>query len=138
MPKIIKNFNILSKRKRLSNIKKRDCVSLLKLRAKNLRLTQIGKSIKQVFKVFQFFFSCNELNEFLLPSPQEMSTDDTKIKHIIPKTSGQLFFEAKPDLLLCKPRLMPLKSLTLEKLEKMQQMVEAEIKLNASKPDNTN
>lgn len=67
-----------------------------------------------------------------------MSTDDPKIKHIIPKTSGQLFFETKQDLLLCKPRLMPLKSLTLEKLEKMQQMVEAEIKLNASKADNTN
>lgn len=47
-----------------------------------------------------------------------MSTLD--IKPIIPK-NGQLLLEDVKELLLCKPRLMPLKSYTLEKLEKMQQ-----------------
>lgn len=42
------------------------------------------------------------------------------IKPIIPKT-GQLLLEDVKELLLCKPRLMPLKSYTLEKLENMQQ-----------------
>lgn len=42
------------------------------------------------------------------------------IKPLVPK-SGQIMIEDEPDLLLCKPRLIPLKSFTLEKLEKMQQ-----------------
>lgn len=39
---------------------------------------------------------------------------------LILPASGKLFFEQKDDLKLCKPHLMPLKSVTLEKLEKMQ------------------
>lgn len=42
------------------------------------------------------------------------------MKPIIPK-KGQLLLEDVSELLLCKPRLMPLKSYTLEKLENMQQ-----------------
>ncbi|KAI5627639.1 BBSome-interacting protein 1, partial [Silurus asotus] len=34
---------------------------------------------------------------------------------------GQLSVEDVPVLVLCKPKLLPLKSVTLEKLEKMQQ-----------------
>ncbi|XP_048656648.1 BBSome-interacting protein 1-like [Marmota marmota marmota] len=34
---------------------------------------------------------------------------------------GQLFVEGISTMVLCKPKLLPLKSLTLEKLEKMQQ-----------------
>lgn len=34
---------------------------------------------------------------------------------------GQLSVEDVPTLVLCKPKLLPLKSVTLEKLEKMQQ-----------------
>ncbi|XP_017777103.1 PREDICTED: BBSome-interacting protein 1 [Nicrophorus vespilloides] len=41
------------------------------------------------------------------------------LKPVLPK-SGQLIIEDVDDLVLCKPRLIPLKSFTLEKLEKMQ------------------
>ncbi|XP_044269918.1 BBSome-interacting protein 1 [Tribolium madens] len=41
-------------------------------------------------------------------------------KPILPK-KGQIIIEDIQDLVLCKPRLIPLKSFTLEKLEKMQQ-----------------
>lgn len=47
-----------------------------------------------------------------------MSTSDLKL--VLPK-EGQIMIEDVPDLMLCKPRLIPLKSFTLEKLEKMQQ-----------------
>lgn len=33
---------------------------------------------------------------------------------------GQLSIEDVPTMILCKPKLLPLKSVTLEKLEKMQ------------------
>ena len=34
--------------------------------------------------------------------------------------SGLIFHESEPQAVLCKPKLLPLKSFTLEKLEKMQ------------------
>ncbi|KAM5131859.1 BBSome-interacting protein 1 [Mantella aurantiaca] len=40
-------------------------------------------------------------------------------REILPK-QGQLFVEDVPSLVLCKPKLLPLKSVTLTKLEKMQ------------------
>lgn len=40
-------------------------------------------------------------------------------KEILPKT-GLLHHEATYNFVLCKPKIMPLKSITLEKLEKMQ------------------
>ena len=42
-----------------------------------------------------------------------------QIKEVLPK-QGQLYEEDLPTMILCKPKLMPLKSVTLEKLEKMQ------------------
>ncbi|KAL1497274.1 hypothetical protein ABEB36_008266 [Hypothenemus hampei] len=48
-----------------------------------------------------------------------MSSPSNQLKPVINK-SGQLFFEDTQELILCKPRLIPLKSITLEKLEKMQ------------------
>lgn len=48
-----------------------------------------------------------------------MSTVTTQLKPIL-KQQGQIILEDGTDLVLCKPRLIPLKSLTLEKLEKMQ------------------
>ncbi|XP_065095821.1 uncharacterized protein BBIP1 [Ochlerotatus camptorhynchus] len=39
---------------------------------------------------------------------------------LILPTSGKLFYEKKQDFALCKPQLLPLKSFSLEKLEKMQ------------------
>ncbi|KAG7315458.1 hypothetical protein KOW79_021546 [Hemibagrus wyckioides] len=40
-------------------------------------------------------------------------------REVLPK-QGQLSVEDVPVLVLCKPKLLPLKSVTLEKLEKMQ------------------
>lgn len=42
------------------------------------------------------------------------------LKPILPK-NGQIISEDNPTLQLCKPRLIPLKSFTLQKLEKIQQ-----------------
>lgn len=58
--------------------------------------------------------------------------DDTKTTgssnqiEFIPST-GILHCEETDELILCKPKLMPLKSVTLQKLEKMQ--IDAEKKL---------
>lgn len=38
---------------------------------------------------------------------------------MLPQT-GQLFHEDVPSSVLCKPKILPLKSVTLEKLERMQ------------------
>lgn len=48
---------------------------------------------------------------------------------VIPK-SGQLLYEDKIELLLCKPHLIPLKSLTLQKLENMQKDIKREMSSN--------
>ncbi|XP_069467877.1 BBSome-interacting protein 1 [Ambystoma mexicanum] len=40
-------------------------------------------------------------------------------REVLPK-QGQLCVEDVPTMVLCKPKLLPLKSVTLEKLEKMQ------------------
>lgn len=54
-----------------------------------------------------------------------MSSVPTQLKPIF-KKQGQAILEDVPDLVLCKPRLIPLKSLTLEKLEKMQSNISQE------------
>jgi len=41
------------------------------------------------------------------------------IAQVIP-LAGELFHEDVPSSILCKPKILPLKSVTLEKLEKMQ------------------
>ena len=41
------------------------------------------------------------------------------IREVLPKR-GLVYQESNPQLVLCKPKLLPLKSVTLEKLEKMQ------------------
>lgn len=43
-------------------------------------------------------------------------------------SKGQLSMEDVPTMVLCKPKLMPLKSVTLEKLEKMQLEAQEAIK----------
>ncbi|TWW59618.1 BBSome-interacting protein 1 [Takifugu flavidus] len=43
----------------------------------------------------------------------------TVFREVLPK-KGQLSIEDVPTMILCKPKLLPLKSVTLEKLEKMQ------------------
>ena len=48
-------------------------------------------------------------------------------KEVLPK-QGQLYQEDIPSMILCKPKLMPLKSVTLEKLEKMQKEAQETVK----------
>lgn len=50
---------------------------------------------------------------------QHQQPQQQPITLILP-TSGKLFYEKKQDFVLCKPQLLPLKSFSLEKLEKMQ------------------
>lgn len=68
------------------------------------------------------------------PSPEPPVESNTtvlknsiSIKHFVPKV-GLLHHRESLQLILCKPKLMPLKSMTLEKLQKMQS--EAEKKLS--------
>ncbi|KAK7868491.1 hypothetical protein R5R35_001900 [Gryllus longicercus] len=57
-----------------------------------------------------------------------MSKDQTPVlKDFIPN-SGMIYHEDLPQYILCKPKLMPLKSVTLEKLEKMQKDAEDKLK----------
>ncbi|KAJ8404864.1 hypothetical protein AAFF_G00332510 [Aldrovandia affinis] len=48
-------------------------------------------------------------------------------REVLPK-QGQLSMEDLPAMVLCKPKLLPLKSVTLEKLEKMQQEAQEAIR----------
>ncbi|XP_064818099.1 BBSome-interacting protein 1 [Oncorhynchus masou masou] len=48
-------------------------------------------------------------------------------REVLPK-QGQLSMEDVPTMVLCKAKLMPLKSVTLEKLEKMQLEAQEAIK----------
>ncbi|XP_076753928.1 BBSome interacting protein 1 isoform X2 [Xylocopa sonorina] len=50
-----------------------------------------------------------------------------KIDIILPR-QGLLYREENLDYILCKPKLIPLKSITLEKLEKMQKDAESKIR----------
>lgn len=52
-----------------------------------------------------------------------MSKATDEIKPVLPK-NGQLIIDDLQEFAMCKPRLIPLKSFTLEKLEKMQQEVQ--------------
>lgn len=49
------------------------------------------------------------------------------LKEVLPKT-GLLFNDPSTPLVLCKPKLMPMKSVTLEKLEKMQKEAQETLK----------
>lgn len=50
----------------------------------------------------------------------------TSVNRVIPK-NGHLMYENKPELIMCKPKLIPLKSLTMQKLEDMQKEVKKEL-----------
>lgn len=55
-----------------------------------------------------------------------------RIEFVVPDY-GKLFYEQKPDFVFCKPHLMPLKSVTLEKLEKMQKQAQEQLKETRAK-----
>lgn len=50
-----------------------------------------------------------------------------KIPEWLPK-KGQVYQEDMPTVVLCKPKLLPLKSVTLEKMEKMQKEAQDQVK----------
>lgn len=52
--------------------------------------------------------------------PHLLSMLFNRCKTLYYSTIGQLSIEDVPTMILCKPKLLPLKSVTLEKLEKMQ------------------
>ena len=56
-----------------------------------------------------------------------MASKENSFSEILPKV-GQLYQEDLPSSVLCKPKLMPLKSVTLEKLEKMQKEAQETVK----------
>lgn len=57
-----------------------------------------------------------------------MSTvNNDNLKFTLP-TTGFIYEEDINQYILCKPKLMPLKSITLEKLEKMQKEAEEKLK----------
>lgn len=60
-------------------------------------------------------------------------------KEVLPKT-GLIFSEETPQMALCKPKILPLKSVTLEKLEKMQAEAQEALKVQegvTKTPDGT-
>uniref|UniRef100_H0XMN1 BBSome interacting protein 1 n=1 Tax=Otolemur garnettii TaxID=30611 RepID=H0XMN1_OTOGA len=58
-----------------------------------------------------------------------MAEMKSMFREVLPKQDiGQLSVEDVTTMVLCKPKLLPLKSLTLEKLEKMQQAAQDTIR----------
>ncbi|KAF6316904.1 BBSome interacting protein 1 [Rhinolophus ferrumequinum] len=57
----------------------------------------------------------------------DMAEMKSVFREVLPK-QGQLSVEDITTMVLCKPKLLPLKSLTLEKLEKMQQAAQDTIR----------
>ncbi|XP_022337389.1 BBSome-interacting protein 1-like [Crassostrea virginica] len=49
------------------------------------------------------------------------------LKEVLPK-QGLLYQEDMPTVVLCKPKILPLKSVTLEKLERMQREAQETVK----------
>lgn len=63
---------------------------------------------------------------------QSQQHQQQPITLILP-TSGKLFYEKKQDFQLCKPQLLPLKSFSLEKLEKMQKEAHRQLQENRAR-----
>ena len=60
-----------------------------------------------------------------------LSGSDKDISFVFPK-SGNLFYEKKKEFVFSKPHLMQIKSVTLEKLEKMQQEAQQQLKAKST------
>ena len=59
-----------------------------------------------------------------------LSGREKEVSFVFPK-SGNLFYEKKKEFKFCKPHLMPIRSYTLEKLEKMQLEAQEQLKKKA-------
>lgn len=67
--------------------------------------------------------------------PLKMSSE--QIKPIIP-SQGIVIYEEKSFFILCKPKLLSLKSLTLEKLEKIEKKIEKDNQDKANQQSDNN
>lgn len=56
-----------------------------------------------------------------------MPESKNPLKEVLPK-QGVLYQEDTPTMVLCKPKLLPMKSVTLEKMEKMQKEAQETLK----------
>lgn len=63
----------------------------------------------------------------ILFSRTNMPETKQTIKEVLPK-QGLLYQEDMPTVVLCKPKILPLKSVTLEKLERMQREAQETVK----------
>lgn len=97
----------------------------------SLRHFQCGKLSDVETKII----GINEMSEPFDSISPELNTP--KIDLILPDT-GKLFYEQKTDFVFCQPHLMPLKSVTLEKLEKMQKQAQEQLKETRAKTAATN
>ena len=61
------------------------------------------------------------------PKEDNMAGERLVFKEVLPK-QGLLFTEQTPMPVLCKPKIMPMKSVTLEKLETMQKEAQEAVK----------
>nr|KAF6303475.1 BBSome interacting protein 1 [Myotis myotis] len=68
-----------------------------------------------------------ELSGKTISSNSDMAEVKPMFREVLPK-QGQLSVEDITTMVLCKPKLLPLKSLTMEKLEKMQQAAQETIR----------
>ena len=53
---------------------------------------------------------------------------------VLPK-SGEIYHSDVPTLVLCKPKILPLKSITLEKLEQMQEKAQGDMEIAKTKQE---
>lgn len=61
------------------------------------------------------------------------ASSNREVSFVFPK-SGNLFYEKKKDFQFCKAHLMPIRSYTLEKLEKMQLEAQKQLKVKTEEP----
>ncbi|KAM5243209.1 BBSome-interacting protein 1 isoform 1-T1 [Hipposideros larvatus] len=66
------------------------------------------------------FYTAHDILGKTVSNNSDMAEVKFVFREVLPK-QGQLSVEDITTMVLCKPKLLPLKSLTLEKLEKMQQ-----------------
>lgn len=57
-----------------------------------------------------------------------LSGRESEVTSFVFPKSGNLFYEKKKELKFCNPSLMPIRSYTLEKLEKMQLEAQKQLK----------
>jgi Cilia BBSome complex subunit 10 len=81
-----------------------------------------------------------EVSDAMSASANRHHGDRHQLNFVLPN-SGKIFTEISEDFVLCKPHLQPIKSFTLEKLEKMQlqahkQMQETRAKTAAAQAAN--